>query len=504
MFWKKRKIEEEKKSESENKKTLMDYMSTLGMQLEEGIDVDEAFAKMFPRTIKDLNVVKTGANGKMVATDEGIDCCQTFGNEIPPQMWKYLNQPFIGWQACALLKQNPFIDKACTIPVKDAIAPDYKISLHNDEEDIDPEILEQYKYDADYRYKLPNVLLKYVVNKKVFGYSIAIPVIDGADYENPFNIDGVKKGSYKGMVVIDPTWVMPILDREAATNPLSLHYFEPTYYDLGGGKKVHRSWVCRVVNSQVPDIMKPTYFFGGIPLTQMIYERVYAADKIANEAPLMALTKRTLVMDADVESLITNPNYVSRIVNAITKARDNFGILFKRPDTTVQQIDTSLGEFDALIMTQYQLVAAIAEMPAVKLLKTQPKGFNATGEYEADDYRQTLDDIRQNDFLPLMLRHYQLQTKSETGKAIDIDINFNPIDSPTAMEQANIEEVKARTAQAYVSMGVIAPEEEREILRADPESKYTSLPEEMPMPEIPDFGEETNEEGNTGNETASN
>ena len=30
-------------------------------------------------------------------------------------------------------------------------------------------------------------------------------------------------------------------------------------------------------------------------------------------------------------------------------------------------------------MTQYQLAASVANVPATKLLGTQPKGFNATG-----------------------------------------------------------------------------------------------------------------------------
>ena len=44
--------------------------------------------------------------------------------------------------------------------------------------------------------------------------------------------------------------------------------------------------------------------------------------------------------------------------------------MVKNPNSTVNQIDTSLADFDALIMTQFQLVAAIAEMPVTKLMKT--------------------------------------------------------------------------------------------------------------------------------------
>ena len=49
-------------------------------------------------------------------------------------------------------------------------------------------------------------------------------------------------------------------------------------------------------------------------------------------------------------------------------------------------------------MSQYQLVAAIAQIPVTKLLKNVPSGLQATGEYEWDDYAQSLKAIQQNDY----------------------------------------------------------------------------------------------------------
>ena len=46
---------------------------------------------------------------------------------------------------------------------------------------------------------------------------------------------------------------------------------------------------------EVSDILKPSYLYGGLPLTQLILERVYGAERTANEAPMLALTKRLVV-----------------------------------------------------------------------------------------------------------------------------------------------------------------------------------------------------------------
>src|SRR5690606_15493881 len=119
-----------------------------------------------------------------------------------------------------------------------------------------------------------------------------------------------------------------------------------------------------------------------VSIPQKIAERVYAAERTANEAPMLALTKRTDVIKADMVGGTANyPGLVQRIQEWVFN-RDNYGVKILGLDEEMQQFDTSLTDFDQTIMTQYQLVAAASNVPAVKLLGTSPKGFNATGEHE--------------------------------------------------------------------------------------------------------------------------
>ena len=56
--------------------------------------------------------------------------------------------------------------------------------------------------------------------------------------------------------------------------------------------------------------------------------------------------------------------------------RDNYGVkVIDKDAEDLTQFDTGLADLDVTIMTQYQLVAAIAGVPATKLLGTTPKGF---------------------------------------------------------------------------------------------------------------------------------
>jgi len=153
----------------------------------------------------------------------------------------------------------------------------------------------------------------------------------------------------------------------------------------------------------------------------------------------------------------------------------------------ITQQDTGLADLDTTIMTQYQLVASIAEVPATKLLGTTPKGFNSTGESEAEDYRVMLESIQANDLDPLLERHHQLvwlsAIKPKFGITDDIEVetSWRPLDSPTAAEWADVNLKKAQAAVAYAGIGAIDGEDVREQLRRDKDSDYFGLAEDIPQ-----------------------
>ena len=240
------------------------------------------------------------------------------------------------------------------------------------------------------------------------------------------------------------------------------------------------------------DNIKSTYRFGGYPVPQLIYERAYAAEKVANEAPMLAQSKRLLVADINVASYFTNTQETVDKLKAIAQFRDNWGVYTKRPGDSVQQIDTSLTDLDEVIMTQYQLTAAAAGMTATKLLETQPKGFNSSGDYEDDQYKMTLTSIQEDDYNPFLDMHYKCLAKSKYGIKKEFNIHFEEIDTPTEKERAEINEINSRTYAGLVNAGIISPDEARETLIQDEDSGFNNLTGDIEEEET-NFFEEENE-----------
>ncbi len=466
---------------------------------DKAISRDELLNKIFSKTID--SIIRIDDNGKptSVAMDSVGDRITTKYRFKPgtDAVLDMFQDYFIGFNACAILKQNKMIGSACEIPAKDAIATDYRLT-YQDESDIDKDesediestdekvkLLADLKRKSDQDFKIKDACKKLTINKKTFGYGLAIPIFNDKtlNLSLPYNIDSIKPNSYEGFKIVDPYWIMPEFDAESIQNPDSLYFQVPTWYRLNGGKLIHRSWCVKVINEEVSDVLKPAYYYGGVPLTQQIYKRVYCAEKTADEVPMLVLSKRLLTMGGNFLNGILDEDRLRTAINTLVETRNNHGVWIHDTEQSPTQLDTSLAGLDESVMTQYQLVASLAEMPATKLLKTTPKGFNATGEYEMKDYAQTLIDIQENDFIPLINRHNEMMTKSECGKVIYLNVVFNPVDTPTAKEIAETEQIRANTASVYIGSGVISPEEQRVILKGDADGAYTMLQDKEEMTE---------------------
>lgn len=467
-------------------------------ELSEAEALQRAFSRTFQRSWKDLKITtgdgdlvtaNAGDSKEMIAQDEAYPDLQLakiqnsqFGYLPAAQIGWYAGQGFIGYQTCAMISQNWLIDKAVTMPARDAVRHGYEITV-NDGKEIDPEIRDYIEL-CDKEMGIKRQCVEFLRMGRIFGIRVALFEVESTDdkyYEKPFNIDGVRPGSYKGISQIDPYWITPELSASSAANPASRHFYEPTWWRING-QRVHRTHLVIMRNGdELPDILKPTYFYGGIPIPQKIAERVYAAERTANEAPMLAMTKRLTVLSVDISQAMANADAFLAKMNLWTQIMNSYGVKVVGESEEIQQFDTSLADVDEVIMTQFQLVAAAAEVPATKLLGTSPKGFGASGEYEESSYHEMLESLQEHELTPFVERHHLLVIKSRVAPKFGIApfataVNWKPTDTPTAKEVAEINKLKAEAGASLVMAGAIDGTDERERIVKDPDSGYNGMP----------------------------
>lgn len=445
--------------------------------------------RAFPKTIRDSYVMTgDGAGLHTYAEDtsdgqtslKAIFAMSQIGVPEAQALW-YGSQGFIGYQMCALMAQHWLVNKCCLIPARDAIRKGFKLTV-NDGTDLDPKILAAIT-KANKRYRLARSLVEYVKTGRTFGVRVALFKVESTDpdyYVKPFNPDAITPGSYRGISQIDPYWVIPELTSATASDPSALDFYEPTYWIING-KRYHKSHLVILRGPEVADVLKPSYLYGGLSVPQMIYERVYASERTANEAPQLALTKRAMIFYTDAAKALANQATFEDRLAVWATYRDNFGVkVADKEADQIEQHDTSLADLDAVIMSQYQLVAAAANIPATKLLGTTPKGFNSSGDYEADSYHEELESIQTNDMEPLIERHLVCLIRSEIAPRFgiapfDVDVTWAPINSLGEKEAAEVQKIKADTDKTLFDAGAIDGEDIRARISADEHSGHNGL-----------------------------
>ena len=433
------------------------------------VDFGDSDAKS-PDTHAYLNAVK---NRAMVA-DSACNTPSDPYNSGQPNisdalaMW-FASQGFIGHQLAAMVAQHWLVLKACAMPSRDAVRNGWKFTGEDDAAAERAELFDRHTGTKQ-------VLQEFITKGRIFGIRIAIPQVEYADpdeaYSLPFNLDGVPPDSFKGWVQIDPYWCVPQQPGTQADKP---GFYVPEYWVVNG-RKYHRSHLIIYRHGELADILKPAYLYGGIPLPQQIMERVYGAERTANEAPLLTLTKRTIVYKTDLSQAAANFNKLREKAQQMVTFWSNYGmrVIDKEADDHTQ-LDTGLADLDSVIMTQYQLVAAVAEVPATKLLGTSPKGFNATGEHETSTYYQMLESLQQNDMAPFLQRHYELLEKSWGLERGALVYEFNPVASPSYMDRANAKAVLRQAGAALVQAGVIDATQEAQRIANEDGGDYAGI-----------------------------
>ena len=180
-------------------------------------NIAELLNLSFQKSAKDFTVTYNGK--KQVAMDSAdcnmarpaVDMTGTAKDILYTFFAKF---GFIGWQQCALLAQHWLISNACSIPAKDAIRNGWintfadadKEEATGEDKEKEQKFLNELNEITNTKFKLSEKLIQWITKYNIYGIGIALPRIDGIDYEAPYNPDGIKKGAFKGIAIIDPYW----------------------------------------------------------------------------------------------------------------------------------------------------------------------------------------------------------------------------------------------------------------------------------------------------------
>jgi phage-related protein (TIGR01555 family) len=294
-------------------------------------------------------------------------------------------------------------------------------------------------------------------------------------------------GMLKAITVIEPIWTYP--NAYNSTDPLKHDFFRPQNWFVMG-KEVHASRLLTFVSRPVPDMLKPSYAFGGLSLSQIskpyvdnwLRTRQSVSDLISNFSVMGVKTDLSTVLNGGGSEMM---NKRAQLFN---QTRNNRGLMMLNKDTEeFFNVSAPLASLDKLQAQSQEHMAAVDGIPLVILLGITPTGLNASSEGELETFYAWTKAQQEALFTPQLSKLINVIQLSLFGE-IDPAIGFKymPLWTLSEVEQATARKTEADTDIAYIGAGVITPDESRARLAGQEDGPYSSLDLSEELPEVPE------------------
>lgn len=327
--------------------------------------------------------------------------------------------------------------------------------------------------------------------------------IDTGDTEDPAELqksigDGWDKASaakvspkkpIKALRTVEAVWCYPTSYN--SSDPLKDNWYRPDSWYVQA-KTVHSSRLLTFIGREVPDLLKPTYSFGGLSLSQMakpyvdnwLQTRQGVNDIISAFSVFALLTNLGTSLQGDGQELFARADLFNNL-------RNNRGLMILDKETEdFKNVSAPLSGLDHLQAQAQEHLCTVARAPKVKLLGLDPAGLNASSEGEIRafyDYVLAFQEHLFRDKLHQLLGLVMLSLWGEVDESIGFE--FKPLWSLDEKGEAEVEKIKAETSEILINSGQIMPEEGRKRVATDPDSDYASIDIE----DVPDLLKEEEE-----------
>ncbi len=178
------------------------------------------------------------------------------------------------------------------------------------------------------------------------------------------------------------------------------------------------------------------------------------ADTVRQSISDLILRFRTKIIKTTAQK-IADPQTQAR-VKYMNATSNNLATLLLAKDEEWIETVTSLSGMDNLLSQMYELLTASTRgIPVTKLLGLSPRGFNATGEYDENNFYDVIDGYSKTVVIPVMekLAEYILCFKAVILS--EPKYEFNPRKQIRPKEQAEINNLKADYISKLIMSGVI-------------------------------------------------
>lgn len=329
---------------------------------------------------------------------------------------------------------------------------------------------------------------------RLYGGSIIVMMIDdGRLLEEPVdwsNVRGIDELRVYDRSVVQPDYMSLYSDYGmlGQHNHKLSKFGTPEYfyvYSITGSFKVHESRCLVFKNGTLPEkAMTAEYRFWGIPEYLRIKDAMRETlTTHSNASKLLERSVQPIYKMKNLSQLLSTDegeNQALRRLQLIDMSRgflNSIAIDGDGEDYSFQTFSTT--GISEVIDSSCNMLSAVTRIPQTVLFGRSPAGMSATGESDLENYYNFIDKIRNN-----MVKHnlemlidliiVSAIADHDLDEEPDYEITFEPLWSLSETEQAQVDQIKASTAQTkaataqtYIDLGILDPSEVRNGLKAE-------------------------------------
>ncbi len=328
---------------------------------------------------------------------------------------------------------------------------------------------------------------------RLFGGSIIVMLLDdGGGLEEPVNWQDVR--SVEELRVYERAIVQP--------DPDTYRTGKAEYFDVsstyGGTFRVHRSRCLVFKNGSLPEYgAAQQYYYWGLPEYIRIHKDLFRALKThTNAANMIEKSVQPVYKQRNLQSTLATPggdDQVLRRLQVIDEARGMMNSISVDMDGEDYDFKTfQMTGAKEILESTCNLLSAVTCIPQTILFGRSPAGENATGESDLENYYNFVEGIQKR----MLKKNIRTLIKAIVQAGVydgsienpgNIKPTFKPLWSLSETEKATVEltkaqraQVAAQTAQLYIDMQAIQPDEVRQALAKDEQVDVESILDNQP------------------------
>lgn len=301
---------------------------------------------------------------------------------------------------------------------------------------------------------------------RLYGGAAAVIIIEGHEdilYEQ-LDYDTIMPDSFKGLIIGD-RWTGITPGADLITDISSPDFGLPEYYMWRTDEfdiKVHHSRVLRFTGRSLPYLERYAEQQWGTSEIELVMDELKKRDNTSfNIAQLIFQSNLKAMKMADLGELlsVTDENSQRQLYDTLQAQNwlmSNMGLYVLNKEDEFQTFQYTFGGINDIYQSFMLDIAGAAEMPVTKLFGRSPAGMSATGEGDQENYYNIIEQRQVSQLEPVFDKLLPIMFVSEFGAIPDDwDYVFNPIETPSEDDLANIVDKKSTVIINAFTAGII-------------------------------------------------